>query len=342
MGDLSPASRRALVEEIFRVQSLVVRGVPLPMLHQAVLDGGLRLLDADAGSLRFLDTEDPSWMVAVAVRGSAGSGERWRHRTPITEGLSGQVITTGEIVALESDQPTRPGSHLAPADTQAMLGVPVVGHTQVIGSLVVASVLAPREWTPEEREVLSVYAAHVGMAITVAGASHAVREARMDPLTGLGNRARLLDRLDHELVRADRGGDPASVLFIDLDGFKLVNDSLGHSAGDDLLMAAAERLRGCTRESDICARVGGDEFSVLITSEGNPVRAAERILDALGQPFRIGAHEVQISASVGIATGQEEAETLLRNADAAMYHAKRAGSGRYELFRPGMGEALLA
>ena len=155
-----------------------------------------------------------------------------------------------------------------------------------------------------------------------------------DPLTGLGNRAFLLDRLDHELVRAHRSGREVTVLFLDLDRFKLVNDSLGHHVGHQLLVAAARRLRGCTRVGDVCARLGGDEFSILLGDSSDPVAIAERIIDALQRAFQISGREVFVSVSVGIAIGREDAETMLRNADMAMYRAKRSGAGRYRLYEP--------
>ncbi len=144
-------------------------------------------------------------------------------------------------------------------------------------------------------------------------------------------------------MRADRAGRPVTVLFIDLDRFKLVNDSLGHTAGDQLLVAVANRLRGCIRDGDVCARLGGDEFAILLAgAEGAPDVVADRIIEVLHRSFSIDGHEVFIGVSVGIATGREDAETLLRNADVAMYHAKRAGTGRRRRFKPQMHEALVS
>ena len=324
------------------VQRLVSsRAVP-SVIYQAVVDGALRLLRGDGGSLRFLDLDDPTWMVAVAWHGSAGQGERWRHRAPVTEGLSGRVISTGEPAALEDYQAAHTGSQLAPAGTAAIVGVPIYEQDRVIGSLVVASTIKGRHWTARERDLLTAYGEHVGVALTVARASHAGREALTDSLTGLANRRLLLDRLQHELVRADREGGRVTVLFMDLDGFKLVNDSLGHSVGDQLLVAVAERLRGCVRGEDVCARVGGDEFAVLLSGETDPVAMAERMIAVLQQGFQCGENEVFVSVSVGIASGLEDAETLLVQADEAMYHAKRSGAGSYRLFDPSMHAALVS
>jgi diguanylate cyclase (GGDEF)-like protein len=336
------ASDRAFVEAVLGVQSLVSSRAVLAIIYQAVVDGALRLLKGDGGSLRFLDLDDPTWMVAVAWHGSAGNGERWRHRAPITEGLSGRVISTGEPAELEDYQAAHSGSQLAPVGTKAMIGVPMYEQERVIGSLVVSSTIKGRHWTPRERDLLAAYGKQASVALAVARANHAVREALTDSLTGLANRRLLLDRMQHELVRADRGGGRVSVLFMDLDGFKLVNDSLGHSVGDQLLVAVAERLRGCIRDGDVCARVGGDEFAILLGGQPDPVVMAERIIAVMRQGFQFGENEVFVSVSVGIAGGLEDAETLLRQADEAMYHAKRSGAGCYRRFEPSMHAALVS
>jgi diguanylate cyclase (GGDEF)-like protein len=341
-SSLAAASDRAFVEAVMGVQSLVSSGVAPAAIYQAVVDGALRLLKGDGGSLRFLVLDHPTWMVAVAWHGSAGEGERWRHRAPITEGLSGRVISTGQPAVLEDYQAAHTGSQLAPVGTNAIIGVPIYEQGRVIGSLVVSSTIEGRHWTDRERDLLAAYGEHVGVALAVARASHAVREALTDPLTGLANRRLLLDRMQHQLVRADRGGEPVTVLFMDLDGFKLVNDSLGHSVGDQLLVAVAERLMGAIRDADLCARVGGDEFAVLLGGQTDPAAMAERIIAVLQHGFQFGENEVFVSVSVGIGSGREDAETLLRQADEAMYHAKRSGAGSYLQFEPSMHVALVS
>jgi diguanylate cyclase (GGDEF)-like protein/PAS domain S-box-containing protein len=172
-------------------------------------------------------------------------------------------------------------------------------------------------------------------------------QASHDPLTSLPNRALFTDRLSHALARAARQQSVVAVLFLDLDGFKVVNDSLGHDVGDQLLVAVAERLVGCLRPGDTVARLGGDEFTVLLedlSDARDAARVAERIIAALRAPFTIGGREVVISASIGIAHGAGEGEQaidLWRNADIAMYRAKQAGKGRYEVFDRQMGHQAL-
>ncbi|ABG05697.1 diguanylate cyclase/phosphodiesterase with PAS/PAC and GAF sensor(s) [Rubrobacter xylanophilus DSM 9941] len=163
-----------------------------------------------------------------------------------------------------------------------------------------------------------------------------------DPLTGLPNRALFMDRLEHALARAGRSGDVLAVLFIDLDNFKFVNDSLGHEAGDRLLALVARRLSGATRPGDTVARLGGDEFTVLlegIADGGEAARVAGRVAEVLREPFRVAGRELFVSASVGISVstaGSGSVEELMRGADLAMYEAKREGKDRYRVFDFGM------
>jgi diguanylate cyclase (GGDEF)-like protein/PAS domain S-box-containing protein len=173
-----------------------------------------------------------------------------------------------------------------------------------------------------------------------------VHQAFHDGLTGLANRTLFAERVEHALAHAARG--ELAVLFIDLDDFKHVNDSLGHAAGDQLLVAAARRIQGCLRPTDTAARLGGDEFAVLLERVTNAEAAeaiAGRVLDTLHQPFGLNGRTIPIKASLGVATGRpgvDDVEELLRNADVAMYAAKAGGKDRYELFRPDMHADMLA
>ena len=168
------------------------------------------------------------------------------------------------------------------------------------------------------------------------------QRAFYDSLTGLPNRALFLDRIDHALARSDRLGHELAVLFIDLDRFKVVNDSLGHSAGDGLLIQVANRLRGCLRGSDTIARLGGDEFTVLLEGDSaltDATRAADRILAALKAPFTLDGQEAYAWASIGISGGSAlrgSGRDLLREADIALYRAKATGRGRYTVFESRM------
>jgi diguanylate cyclase (GGDEF)-like protein/PAS domain S-box-containing protein len=171
------------------------------------------------------------------------------------------------------------------------------------------------------------------------------RRASHDPLTGLPNRHTLVDRLGQALLRTKRGkeGRKVGVLFMDLDRFKTINDSLGHEAGDRLLVTVAERLRKRLRPEDVLARFGGDEFAVLleeVADASETIRVAQRIAESLREPFTVNDHQVNLSTSVGIALGsahtKDDPEGMLRNADAAMYKAKEQGLGCYAVFDPAM------
>jgi diguanylate cyclase (GGDEF)-like protein len=159
----------------------------------------------------------------------------------------------------------------------------------------------------------------------------AEQQATHDQLTGLANRRLFHARWEQSLSEA---GGPTSLLYIDLDGFKPVNDTLGHEAGDGVLVEVADRLRGLVRAGDVVARLGGDEFAVIMpwTDEATASAIAQRLVTELSQPFALGARPVSIGASVGavIAAPNADPEAELRRADTAMYAAKAAGRGRVE------------
>jgi diguanylate cyclase (GGDEF)-like protein len=173
--------------------------------------------------------------------------------------------------------------------------------------------------------------------------------ATHDPLTGLPNRTLILDRLDQMMARATRSQTPVAALFIDLDNFKSINDTLGHGAGDDLLRAVAARLDGVIRGADTLGRLGGDEFVVIseeLSISAGPALIAERLLEALKHPFSLGEDKqtrVTVTASIGVATGDGiSGEILLRNADIAMYSAKWDGKCRYVVFASDMQDRMQA
>jgi diguanylate cyclase (GGDEF)-like protein/PAS domain S-box-containing protein len=172
-------------------------------------------------------------------------------------------------------------------------------------------------------------------------------QAFHDPLTDLPNRALFMDRLNHSLVRAQRRDESTGIIFLDIDRFKVVNDSLGHEAGDQLLKAAARRIKNGMRQGDTASRLGGDEFTILlegIVDETDVVSVAERLRAEFEQPFLIDGREVFASASIGITVsrpGHGEAMDLLREADIAMYQAKGRDKGSFALFDADMGAAAL-
>jgi diguanylate cyclase (GGDEF)-like protein len=230
------------------------------------------------------------------------------------------------------------------AGARALVAVPVHEHGTVVGCITVASSTPGHRFGEEEVDMLATYAEQASLAMAAAKTLDTMRHAFNDPLTGLANRALFLDRLELALDRARRSQGSVAVLFLDLDRFKLVNDSLGHAAGDALLVGVAERLRDCLRRDETVARLGGDEFAVLIDDiddADDAVHVAQRVAVSLRAPFSVGGRELFTSASVGIATGHDAAEDLVRFADMAMYKAKKRGKGSFELFRAGMHTELL-
>jgi diguanylate cyclase (GGDEF)-like protein len=171
--------------------------------------------------------------------------------------------------------------------------------------------------------------------------------ATHDALTGLPNRTLILDRVEQMLARSARNQTPVAALFVDLDNFKSINDTLGHAVGDELLQAVTARLDGVIRDADALGRLGGDEFVVIseeLSMSVGPELIAERLLDALKHPFNLGADKetrVTVTASIGIAVGERiSAEDLLRDADIAMYRAKWDGKNRYVVFETGMQDTM--
>jgi diguanylate cyclase (GGDEF)-like protein len=335
---------QGLLEELSALQQTIARQDSLGEVFTAIVDGAHRLIGDEVVALRLCDAEDPGTLVAVAWRGVRADVFRSIRRAPGGEGASGLAYTRESLVVIDDySKLVKNPSRLADGVASAM-AVPVREHGAVIGSLVVASRVDGRSYTPAEQETFLAFADHASLALSAARAVDIMQHAFTDLLTGLPNRALFLDRLEHELARGDRDNTDVAVLFLDLDRFKVVNDSLGHAAGDHVLGEVAARLQACVRSTDTVARLGGDEFAVLLGGNGGVTRAratARRIIAALGQPLTVSGREVFLQASVGIAIGRNEASDLLRNADVAMYTAKTQAAGRFEIFEPTMHEQIM-
>jgi diguanylate cyclase (GGDEF)-like protein len=225
---------------------------------------------------------------------------------------------------------------------------PLVGDHRTAGVLIVGDRTGVGgRFSTDELRLLETLASHTGAALEQGRLGRQVDELRdlqralehqafHDPLTGLANRLLFSDRVGNALAR--RSGN-AAVMYIDLDDFKGVNDTLGHEAGDALLVAVGDRLRDALRAADTPARLGGDEFAVLLVdiSEENARTVANRILSFLARPLDVGGGERPIRASLGLALGDAgttSVEQLLRNADAAMYAAKHRGKHQLAVHRP--------
>jgi diguanylate cyclase (GGDEF)-like protein len=228
----------------------------------------------------------------------------------------------------------------------ASVGAPITSSGKVIGHIAAGVTSDPRRLvvTPRLAERLKGLAAQASIAISNARLVDQIRfQALHDPLTGLPNRSLILDRIEQMLARARRTNVATAILFIDLDGFKGANDTLGHAVGDQLLRAVTARLALTMRESDSVGRLGGDEFIVLVdgaTMDAGPELVAERLLSVLRAPFELEGlpnGSLTLTASIGIAVGARPSATeLLRDADIALYEAKTAGRDRFVVFQPEM------
>ncbi len=332
----------------------------------------IALHDRERDTLRYIyfadtvdpDVPDPAEEIPAARMENSLTMGLIRHGRPLM-GPSRAIYAELGKVRDDSDAAIGPIS-------QDWLGVPMVLDGQVRGAVVVQSYDARIGYSEDDRALLGYVAQHILTALLRRQAraelerqvelrthelADAVTELRgqiaererveaqlkheilHDALTGLPNRTSLLDCLGRALRRAQR--DPAfrfAVLFLDLDRFKIVNDSVGHLVGDEMLKEASARLAGCVRAPDLVARLGGDEFALLlenVESTDAVVHVAQRLLEAVSQPMRLAGKELFTSASIGIALSNERyrsAEELLRDADVAMYRAKERGRQRFEMF----------
>ena len=238
---------------------------------------------------------------------------------------------------------------------RSSIGLPLLGKQGAFGALAIYST-ATDAFFPDEVALLQELAGNLAYGIETLRdrSQRTIAEEKLaflahhDVLTGLPNRLLLRDRFDIAAAQAERDSAKVAMLFLDLDNFKQINDSLGHGMGDQLLVALAERLRGCIRESDTICRQGGDEFIILmggLTEVDVVARVARKILDAVAEPFELAGHALTTSFSIGISLYPDDAgdfDTLSKNADTALYHAKDSGKSAYSFFASGMNVDALA
>ncbi|MCU1378831.1 MAG: diguanylate cyclase domain [Acidimicrobiales bacterium] len=317
------------------VRAIVISGDDVTAQRRAAVAGSLETRLLDSLPTAVVVTDDASVVVLWNRRATELYGyqpeEALGHdineltiaapselRTSILATVAEDGRWSGEFVTSRKD-----GTAIPILATLEKLDAPEIGFHGLVGASMDNS----------ERRALQVTLAH---------------QALHDPLTGLPNRALFLDRLDRALTRLRRHPGTIAVLFVDLDRFKIVNDTYGHHAGDEILQAVGSLFEGVLRSEDTVARMGGDEFAVCceqLTGPAEAVALAERLTASVSHPFLVAGRAFYVTPSVGIVLGTgvpgETASTLLRDADAAMYHAKDRGRGRIELFDHGMrSEAL--
>ncbi|MGQ0521329.1 MAG: putative bifunctional diguanylate cyclase/phosphodiesterase [Actinomycetota bacterium] len=346
--------RQTLLERLFRIQRSISHRAPIGEVLDAVTGGAAELLGDDVVGLRLLDPDDPTILRLMAWRGLDDELAGAIARSPVHQGVGGQVLRERRLVVTHDyaslDDPI---GAFVDARLRAAMGAPVFQDGEPIGSLVVASYDAGRRYDAVEQEVLLAFAEHASLAMNDASALEAMRKAladavhraNHDTLTGLPNRTLVLDRLDHALARLARGRRSVGVLFVDLDRFKVVNDTLGHSVGDEVLVRIGERLQAAVRPGDTVGRLAGDEF-VVVCEEVETcavLQVAERIAAAIASPMPLYGRESVLTASIGIAlaAGGGRAEDVLRDADVAMYRAKERGRDRIEVFDAAIRARLL-
>ena len=312
------------------ISRLVTDRLPMALLSAGLIamglaDGGFTYLST-AGTYQTGSIIDVGWVAAFLLCAVAAVAD-----------YSGEEATGSQT------RVTRVGLFLPLLPLMVGMTVIVVeawnshlDHTMVVaGGLLMSFVVA--------RQML-VLTENTRLVATVQQREEQLRyQAFHDPLTGVANRLLFRDRLEHAAALRQREGSTLTVLFLDLDDFKLVNDRLGHAAGDALLVDVAERLRACLRQGDTVARLGGDEFAVLL-QDGSEAedRLAARIVDSMEVEFQLGRHRLQVSASVGVATVVADgppgvvSDRLLHSADVAMYSAKRDAKGSYVVYDDSM------
>ena len=306
----------------------------LPQVLAAILRSSLELLGGSGGSVMLLDENGLELHTACA----AGNEEARDARQEVGRGIAGKVAETGQplLVNGTADGDTFPGLRPRRRTVDSAMSVPLVHHEELLGVLNI-NAGPERRFTEYDLRALSLFAEQAASTIVKARlfdtqrsqAEELERLAFQDSLTGLANRPLFIDRTRLALSRTQRHPGVVAVLFVDLDHFKVVNDRHGHAAGDELLVAVADRIRAVVRPSDTVARFGGDEFLVLCESLAGPGEAhavAARIEETLGQPFRLVAGEARLTASVGVALAadhRDDPEAIVRAADAAMYLQKR-------------------
>jgi len=319
--------RQLLLETLLTLQRSISHRAPLPEILDTVTAGAASLLGARAAWLFLRNDLEPLRPITASTARRPSAPER-----------DAALDVARAAMAAQGRRGSR--------DAEVLRSGRFVAATVHVGGSISGALVAetsePADADSHDDRLLVTFAEHASMALTDARTVAAVNEAFHDPLTGLPNRALFLDRVEQALGSAARGGVEVAVLFVDLDRFKAVNDSLGHAAGDDLLRAVARRLSACLRSSAVVARFGGDEFAVLLEQDGTlqaATETAQEIIERLRDPFSVQGYRVLVGASIGIAfagSALSEAPDLLRNADLAMYRAKKDGRGGWALFEPGM------
>jgi diguanylate cyclase (GGDEF)-like protein len=309
------------------------------------------LLMADTGWIALLASTPTGVPIVVTLAGGRVRAATVRHVTPDERALSALASTeSGPVLVHASRAETEVRGVLARLEMRSALVSTFGVDGDVRGVIALGRAAGPKRFGSDDLHLLDAFAEHLGVLLENQRLGRSLEEltdlkeqlrhqASHDALTGLPNRVLFAERVAGDLEHAVAG--KTAVLFLDLDDFKTINDSLGHQAGDELLVAASERIAACVRETDLAARLGGDEFAVLarVREPDEAMELASRLVATLEAPFFVGGRELAVHASVGIALaepGGATADELLRNADVAMYEAKRGGKRRFASYESHM------
>jgi diguanylate cyclase (GGDEF)-like protein len=347
--------RQNLLERLFRIQRSISHRAPIEVVLDAITEGVSSLLDAEVAALRLIDEDDADYLRIRSSVGVEPDVLGTVSRTRIGEGVGGRAVSEAQLVIADDYRTdAHPLDAFVERGLHTAMAAPVYRDGKVAGSLLVASYDPERHYTENEREMLLAFAEHTSLALNDASALDAVNQAYADALhrathdelTGLPNRSLVIDRLANAMMRAARGNKQVCVLFIDVDRFKGINDSLGHSIGDEVLVRVSDRLRNAVRPGDTVGRLSGDEFVVVCEDIDTTaaVHVAERVADDVSAPIKLYGRDLVLTVSVGVATAckQSSAEDVLRDADVAMYRAKERGRARIEVFDENIRAQMLA
>ena len=337
--------RQRFLSRLVRIQSSISRRAPLDDVLVAIVDGTTQLFGETVVSLRLRDPSDPSRLVLVASHGR--DKELPQLSSSSDFGIGGQAYRENRSIVIENYADSSNSTQvLLDQGLKAAMAVPVRSDGVTVGSLSVGT-LWPQTFSDTEREMLEILAEHAGIALLDANSRESVRLALTDHLTGLPNRRLFLDRLTQGIEHSRREGHPLAVLFIDLDGFKAINDGRGHAAGDGVLKEVVRRIERTIERDGSAARLGGDEFVVMLEKcdLARAATSADDIARAIRAPLRFGRRRFYVGATIGVAMVDGEhvdAEELLRQADIAMYRGKREGRNKVVIFEPSMEQAVIA
>lgn len=319
-------------------------------LLQTGIEALSKLLEAQYGAIAILD--ESGQLKQFVYTGMNIQQAHAINQAPEGKGLLGVVIRENVSLRLE-DMGKDPRSIGFPANhppMKSLLAVPISHQGHVFGRIYLSDKVDGEPFSEQDEELAFSFAHSLSLVLDNAYEMEEVKRTRQsldylahfDTLTGLPNRALLKDRIHQAIAHAQRNEGMVGILFLDLDNFKLVNDTIGHTLGDLLLKRVVQRILACLREGDTAARLGGDEFIVMLPDMSDiqdAAKVANKILGSLMPPLAIDQHEIFVGASIGISIypkNSKDSDQLLAEADSAMYHAKKLGKNNYQFFTPEM------